>query len=477
VRSISWKLGGALLLIVVVSVGLMAYMTNLSTTREFRQYISHGSMMYVQDMEENLRQFYVQGDTWTGVQEMLADLPGASREKVILADNSGLIVGDTTGEWLGNPVSKTGLNNGIPIIASGQEVGKFYVLSFETSTGMGRMGGMGGMGGPGPMLMLDAAEQDFLERTNRSLWIAGLIATSVALLIGLILTRQISRPIRALIGGASRIAKGDLVHRVKVNSKDEIGELAQSFNAMTESLDKSEQARQRLIADITHELRTPLTVVEGTVNGIIDGVFEPDDEHLNSIKEQTSLLTRLISDLRDLSLAESGQLRLELTLTNMDELIRRKVSQNEVIARGKNVKLVLNIAEGLSDIAVDPVRVEQIIGNLLSNAIHYTQPEGIVTVSMEAMSNSKGQELELTGIMISVADTGEGIAAEHLPHIFDRFYRIGDSRSRSEGGIGLGLAIVKQMVEAHGGKVWVESKPGQGSIFYLALPTNFSNLK
>jgi two-component system OmpR family sensor kinase len=309
--------------------------------------------------------------------------------------------------------------------------------------------------------MVVTSEEDFLERVNDSLWKVGLIAVAVALVIGLILTRQITRPVRALISGARHLTKGELSYRVTVKSRDEIGELADSFNIMASSLEKGEQSRRQLTADIAHELRTPLTVIEGTVDGIIDGVFQPDTEHLRSIKEQTALLTHLISDLRDISLAESGQLKLNLTSTDMVELVRRVVSNYEINALEKNVRIKLEEEPQISEIESDTVRMEQVISNLLVNAIRHTPSSGSISVTI------KNDE---DGLAISVADTGEGIAQDDLPHVFERFYRSGSSRSRKEGGTGLGLAIVKQMVEAHGGKVWVESKKGTGSIFSILLP-------
>lgn len=467
-RSLSWKLGGALLLMVVVSVGMMAYITNLSTTREFRQYISHGNMMYTQSVGDSLGQFYLQEQAWAGIQGILGNLPMSENDRFVIADISGVIVGDTAGEWLGKAVNEVGLDNGTPIVASAKEVGTLYLLSSGPMMGMGHMGGQGGL--PSSMPMFDIAEQDFLNRINRSLWLSGLIAVAVALVAGLILTRQITRPIRALTKGASQIAKGELGYRVKVDSKDELGSLAQSFNAMAYSLDRSEQARQRLIADIAHELRTPLTVIEGTIDGILDDVFKPDHEHLISIKEQTALLTRLIGDLRDLSLVESGQLKLEFAPTNIVDLVRRKLSQAELRAREKDVQLKLSVSQEVPDVSVDPARMEQVIANLMTNAIRHTPVGGSVTVSIGTVTGDSSHQIEKPSLIISVADTGEGIAPEHLPNIFERFYRVEHSRSRSEGGAGLGLAIVKQMVQAHGGKVWVETEPGKGSRFYIALP-------
>ncbi len=455
-RSLTWKLGGALLLIVVVSVGLMAYLTNISTTREFQQYISRGNMMYTQSLADSLGDLYAEEQGWNNIQETLRSLPLSTSVRILVTDSSGVIIADTAREWLGKESAEVSLSDGTPITVSGQTVGSLYLL---TSGGMVR----GHMGGriPQAIPMVVTSEEDFLERVNDSLWKVGLIAVAVALVIGLILTRQITRPVRALISGARHLTKGELSYRVTVKSRDEIGELADSFNIMASSLEKGEQSRRQLTADIAHELRTPLTVIEGTVDGIIDGVFQPDTEHLRSIKEQTALLTHLISDLRDISLAESGQLKLNLTSTDMVELVRRVVSNYEINAREKNIRIKLEEEPQISEIEADTVRMEQVISNLLVNAIRHTPSSGSISVTIK---NDEG------GLAISVADTGEGIAPEDLPHVFERFYRSGSSRSRKEGGTGLGLAIVKQMVEAHGGKVWVESKKGTGSIFSILLP-------
>jgi len=457
-RSLTWKLGGALLLIVVVSVGLMAYLTNLSTTREFQQYVSRGNMMYTQSLADNLGDLYAEGNNWNNLQDRLESLSLPTSQRVIVTDSSGVVIGDTAGEWLGRKSEDIGLSNGTSITASGQTVGSVYLLtSSDMSMGRGHMGGRSSQTTP----VTVTAEYEFLDQVNTSLWQVGLIAAAVALVIGLVLTRQITRPVRALISGARHLTRGELSYRVKVKSRDEIGELADSFNAMASSLERGEQSRQQLTADIAHELRTPLTVIEGTVDGIIDGVFKPDKEHLFSIKEQATLLTHLIGDLRDISLAESGQLKLNLTSTDMVELVRRVVSNYEVTASGKNVRIKLQEVTQVPDIRIDPVRIEQVISNLLTNSIRYTPSDGNITVSVKS---------EEASLVISVADTGEGIAPEDLPHVFERFYRSGSSRARKEGGTGLGLAVVKQMVEAHGGKVRVESKMGTGSVFSIFLP-------
>jgi len=308
---------------------------------------------------------------------------------------------------------------------------------------------------------LAAEERDFLNGVNRSLLIAGATGAAVAILLGLVLTRQIIRPIRDLKKGAAHVAAGDLAYRVKVDPKDEFGELTKSFNSMAASLESSEQARRRLFADITHELRTPLSIIEGTVDAMLDGVFEPDSSNLGSIKEETTKLTRLVADLRDLALAESGQLKLELEATDLGKLVLLRVSQAEVVAREKDVRLETNIAEGLPQVRVDGRRIEQVVTNLINNALEHTPPDGTILVSVAP------QKGELT---VSVTDTGVGIPVEHLPHVFERFYRVDEARSREAGGAGLGLAIAKQMVELHGGRIWVESEVGKGSRFSFTLP-------
>jgi signal transduction histidine kinase len=464
--------------VVLVSVGIMAYLTNINTANQFQQYVQGGGMMYIQRLVTSLQQYYDQSKSWKGVQEILSVSLRSSDERLVLSDASGIIVGDTSGLWLGKRASDLQIGTGSVIISSGQNIGSLYAyLTTGSQTGKGYMGGMGGQSRAAtPTVTLQTGqtpENDFLSRINSYLWVAGLIAVALALALGFLLTRQIIRPIKALSQGAQNISSGNLNARVSVKSRDELGQLADSFNSMAVGLEKSEQSRKRLVSDVSHELRTPLTIIEGTVDGIIDGVFPPDREHLNSIKEQTNLLTHIVSDLRDLSLAESGQLKLEKQLVDLGELLNRKYSQFSVSAKAKNIRFTIDIESSLPDISIDPRRIEQVIGNLLANAIRHTPVEGTVTIQYK--HNDSVFQLANSSVIITVKDSGEGIPAEHLPHIFERFYRVETSRAKIEGesGVGLGLAIVKYMVEAHGGQVKVESKPGKGSTFSVVLPLTY----
>jgi signal transduction histidine kinase len=468
--SLRWKLGGALLLVVLISVGIMAYLTNQNTTNQFQQYIQSGSMAYTQRLVNNLEQYYAREQGWVGVQEILIASLRMNSDRLVLADNSGKIVADTANQLIGKPSASLGISDGTTLKVSGQPVGTLYLALTTTGAGKGYMGGKGMMGGSTSTTLtsIQTTEGDFLSRINNYIWIAGIIAIVVALLLGIFLTRQITRPLRALNTGAKHISEGDLSYRVKVHSRDEIGALADSFNNMAVKLDNSEQSRRRLVSDVAHELRTPLTIIQGTVDGIADGVFQPDKTHLDSIREQTVLLTHLVNDLRDLSLAESGQLKLERLSTNLVDLIQRKLSQFEVNSRQKNIRLTLESEAEIPPINIDAKRIEQVIANLLSNAIRHTPEGGKIIVTLKTLRANSGTKKD--SLLVSVSDTGEGISPEHLPHLFERFYRVETSRSRSEGGAGLGLAIVKQMVESHGGQVWVESRTGQGSTFYFSLP-------
>jgi signal transduction histidine kinase len=470
VRSLVWKLAGALLLVVIVSVGLTAFLISQSTTYEFQQYLSGCDTNYVKTVESSLQQLYGQGKGWTGAQTVLNSQLKSPNDRLVLSDNSGLIIADTAIDFVGKRIKDIGLGNPMPITVSDKAVGNLYFMYYGSINDKGyNMMNRGCMMGEGSVA-LNVAEQDFLNRVNNYLWLAGFIAVAVALFLGMLLTRQITLPVRALTRGAHKIAEGKLDYRVDAGSKDELGELARSFNSMASSLGKIEQSRRRLTADIAHELRTPLTVIEGTVDAMLDGVYTPDKEHLISIKEQTAQLTHLINDLREISLAESGQLKLELTPTDMVDLVRRKLSQSEVKAPGKDIHFKLDVHGEIPDVTVDAVRIEQVIFNLLNNAIRHTPSGGNIIVSLEVISGANNYQIDKPSLLVSVADTGEGIPAEHLPYIFDRFYRVESSRAKNNGETGLGLAIVKQMVEAHGGKVWVQSMPGKGSTFYIALP-------
>jgi two-component system OmpR family sensor kinase len=485
-KKLGWKLTGTILLVVAVCISLMAIMVNRITTSEFHTYINQSNMSRIQGISESIGDFYNLEKTWTNIGDIIDELLWSANSRIVVADTSGLIVGDTENEWLAEYPDSVGLGNGTPIIVSGNSVGEVFVLATSQGngpgSGQGSGQGSGHSGGQGlhwvqvtdtSDTVLDTTQQEYLNQVNRAIWISAVTGIVVALLLGLLLTRYLTKPISALAGGARHITGGDLGYRVKVSSGDEIGQLTQTFNTMASRLEASEQTRKQLMADIAHELKTPLTVIGGTVDGMMDGVFNADAEHLGTIKEQTVLLTRLIGDLRDISMAETGQLKLEKTYSDIPELVRQVLLQFENAAAEKRIKLQFKDAAALPELLIDPSRIKQVINNLLTNAIRHTPVNGTISIRIE--KSDRNIKFNKKHILICISDTGEGIPPEHLSHIFDRFYRVKSARSRNDGGTGLGLAIASQMVQAHDGRIWAESEIGKGSTFFIALPVDTNN--
>jgi signal transduction histidine kinase len=271
--------------------------------------------------------------------------------------------------------------------------------------------------------------------------------------------RRMFTPLDELFNASERVANGDYSVRVQEKGPPEVHSLTRSFNSMAERLQVSDQQRRNMLADISHELRTPITVIQGTVEGMLDGVYPADEARLKSIIEETQILSRLVEDLRTLALAESGALRLKREPTNLAGLIRDSVSGFEAQAKEKDIQIELALAEG-EDASVDPQRIREVLTNLLSNALRYTPRGGNIKVNLTEAG--LGTERNVT---ISIADSGPGIESVLLPHVFDRFYKSSDS-----GGMGLGLSIAKYLVEAHSGKIRAESEVGQGTKIIFSFP-------
>jgi signal transduction histidine kinase len=304
-------------------------------------------------------------------------------------------------------------------------------------------------------------QQAFLSSVNQALGLAVFITGSAALLLILVLAHPLLYTIEALTRAARRVADGHLSQRVNVRSRDELGMLAISFNDMADSLAHAERLRRNMVSDIAHELRTPLSNIQGYMEGLRDQVVKPDPEVFDSLNKEAKLLTRLVNDLQELALAEAGQLYLSCQPICLKDVVRRAVSTIRPQADERGIQLSALLPETPLEVNGDADRIGQILRNLLKNALIYTPDDGHIEVKVESHK---------THATVLVCDSGVGIAPEHLPYIFERFYRADRSRSRATGGAGLGLAIVKQLVEAHGGKVWVESILGSGSTFAFTLP-------
>jgi signal transduction histidine kinase len=440
-HSLRFRVLVSLILVIVVAVGVVAFLASRATTGEFQRYVERGGIMRYQRFEMFLARHYMRNRSWSGAQALVEQMGQITGERIILADEGGRIVADSANKLIGQMVGQNWANPAALIVDRGVPVGAIYANPL----------------GPAD----DPEREAFLVGINRALLLAAGVAGLAAVLLTLVLSRRILRPIEALTAAARRMEKGDLSQRVEVQSTDEIGELARAFNAMADGLTRLEELRRNMVTDVAHELRTPLSNICGYLEALRDGVVEPRREVIDSIYEEAMLLSRLVNDLQELALAEAGQLRLERRPVAPADLVNRAVEAARAQASAKGIALRADLPADLPLVNIDPQRIGQVLGNLLSNAFTHTPSGGEVVV----VARARASEVE-----ISVRDTGEGIPAEHLPYIFERFYRADKSRSRLTGGTGLGLSIAKQLVEAHGGRISVKSQVGQGTTFTFTLP-------
>ncbi len=303
---------------------------------------------------------------------------------------------------------------------------------------------------------------NFQGAFNEALLISITTAIISAVLVSFFVSRRVVTPIRQMMQASQHIAAGHYQERVDVTSNDELGQLARSFNRMASQLNQTEAMRRDLIANVAHELRTPLTSIKGYMEGLMDGVFPADPSTYQQIYREADRLQRLVNNLQELSRVEANAFELYRQPTNVLTLIRQTADRLRPQFEEKNVTLKLHLPPSLPKVLIDEDRVQQILVNLMGNALQYTPGGGSVTVRA-------AQQQQM--LAITITDTGTGILAEHLPHLFTRFYRVDKSRSRASGGSGIGLTIAKHLVEAHGGRIWADSAGrGQGSTFGFTLP-------
>jgi len=291
------------------------------------------------------------------------------------------------------------------------------------------------------------------------LGIAGFFILLFTMFIAARSLRRMSRPLDELVDASDKVADGDFSVRVDVKGPPEVRKLLHGFNSMAERLQVNDKQRRNMLADVSHELRTPLTVIQGNVEGILDGMYPADEARLQSVLEETQILSRLIEDLRTLSLAESGALQLKREPTDLADLIRDTVAGFESQSKEKGINIGLSLAD-VDEVNIDPQRVREVLSNLIGNALRYVPSQGVVNVGL----GESGSDPEIEALLF-VQDNGPGIESADLPHVFERFYK-----SSNSGGMGLGLSIAKYLVEAHGGKIWAESEDGMGAKISFTLP-------
>jgi signal transduction histidine kinase len=335
-------------------------------------------------------------------------------------------------------------------------------LSQESQLSLGQAASeTGTLGSPQPV-GLPTQQEQFQVVVDQSLLISGFAALAAAVVVSLFVSRRIVEPLQELSFTSRRLARGYYHERTYIRSDDELADLSHSINQLAEALELTEQRRLALLADVAHELRTPLTTIEGYMEGLIDGVIKPEDRIFAMIQHEAVRLKWLIEELALLSRAEAGELRVTPRPTALPKLFEHVAAQFQPQFSAKHVHLNVKLPPDLPDVLADPDRMEQIMINLLSNALRYTPAGGTVMLSAEAHDFF---------VQLGIRDSGIGIPAEHLPHIFERFYRVDKSRARQSGGTGIGLTIARHLVYAQGGEIWVESEGiGRGATFFVTLP-------
>ncbi len=430
----------AIILVVLIAVSVTAIVARQRTTGEFQRYVESGGNSANRRFAFVLARSYAVNQGWSDIQAEVDRLAQITDERVVVADQHDRVVGDSERTLIGQPAR----NNWPPpfaiMVAGGGRVGSLYL---------------------GPLSGPREADAAFVSALNRSLWLSALLAGLAAVAVTLVLSGRIVGPVQRLTTAARRMEKGDLSTRVSVETDDEIGQLAHAFNAMAGSLGKQEQLRRNMVNDVAHELRTPLTNLRGYLEAARDGLVGTDAALVDNLYDETMLLSRLVADLQELAQAEAGRLTLMRESVALAGPVEQAVGMLRPQAEAKGVTLVTDLPADLPSVDADRARVGQVLRNLLQNAFAHTPDGGVITVAARPAEQS---------VLISVHDTGSGIAPEHMPYVFDRFYRADRLHTSQTGRAGLGLAIVKQLVLAHGGEVTAVSETGHGSTFSFTLP-------
>jgi two-component system sensor histidine kinase BaeS len=455
-RSLTLKFTLAFLFVSVVGVALTAVFVRQRTKQEFDQFVLD---RYQIDLLDDLSTYYRENNSWAEIGAIVVRTrfgrrSGAFPAPLTLTDAAGLVIYGGLQNTAGRTLTEEELDRAAPVKVDDETVGWVLFAEFAGDE----------------FNQAESPEARFLENVNQSVLFGALAAIAVALVIGLFLARTISRPVREVTAATHIVAGGDLGYQVPVRTKDELGELAASFNRMSDDLAKANQQRRQMTADIAHDLRTPLSIILGYMEALSTGRLEATPETFEIMYDRGRHLQHLIDDLRTLALADAGELSLNRRPVEPAALLEHTALAHMVQAQEKGVTLRLEEAAAqelvagqpmadLPQIEVDPERMTQVLGNLISNALRHTPQGGEIVLAAGR---------EAWAVQLSVRDTGEGIEAEELPYIFDRFYRSDKSRQQS-GESGLGLAIARSIVLAHGGEITVTSTPGEGTTFTITI--------
>jgi len=466
-----WRLALGFAVILALALGSVALFTGKVADREVNLVQAEQDRVRAGRVVVALAEYHETNGSWDGLQEFVRRTSFQTERDIIVLDSEGRLVAETSppNDRRRGPGRKffshhededrsLAPEHFSPIIAGDSQVGSVAVAP------RGRGGHPPwalGVADTPPAPDAEPPLSRFADAVRRTLTIVGLVAGVAGILLVVLLSRRMLASIGSLTAAARELGSGNLSSRASVRGSDEIAELGRTFNSMADALEESERQRQSLVSDMAHELRTPLSNIQGHIEAMQDGLLEPDADNLETVHLQALHLNRLVDDLRLLAQSEAQELRLDLSPASVGEIVQRVTASFRARAEAEEVRLEATIEETLPSVAVDRVRIEQVLTNLVDNAIRHTPPGGRVTVAASQTAGS---------IRVEVTDTGPGIPSEALPRVFDRLYRVDPSRDRGTGGSGLGLTIARQLVEAHGGVIRVESEEGKGSRFGFDLP-------
>ncbi|NPV70279.1 MAG: HAMP domain-containing protein [Firmicutes bacterium] len=451
----------SLLVVALVATAVTAGFSLFATSVYFSDYASNQRRARARELAALFSLYYERAGSWEGVQALLVfrgpgmgmygqrrwatNVPGGMIDRILLMDETGIVVADSYGMQVGDRIQLRGLDS-VPVTAGGRNVGAVAIVP----------------GAPDPSGRVVAS----LENTfRRSVLAAALLAAAAGILLSFVLgasySRDLMRRVASLAEASRRLAARDLSVRLPTGEQDELGQLASAFNEMAGALEKAEAVRRNMVADMAHEIRTPLAILRSNLEAMQAGLVEPTPDAVASLHDEVLRMSRLVADLQDLSLSEAGKLPLVTEEIELAAALERAAQAVGPQALSRSIEVSVAVPAGVPAALADGDRLMQVMMNLLSNALRYALEGGEVRIEAEPA--------DAGFVQVCVSNNGEPISGEEIPHLFERFYRSDKSRNRQSGGTGLGLAVARALVEAMGGRIWVDASTGL-TRFCFTLP-------